>query len=339
MAYTTSSSSDSDDSDDDMALISAERWAAKRLVAPGARARVADAISDGYGVAQLIHAARPDLLRDAHAFEPGRAEAARNWSLLEARALKRLGVRPPPLDELLRGRDAARRRDNAARFLLELRRALKRAPVVSPRVTPRKTRAARSPPPPQFEEGAFEALVARLRRAAAGYTQSADLSAAKSHAFDERMDRLRATNRSDLLKTKGRIDALKAEVAQADVAAARCARGAVGARPRPEAGPADAGVVRRPVGGDAGASTTTCPGPRRRRRSPRPRSRRRRPAPRSTTRRRRGARRGRPSTWPRAAICSAPRSRRRPGRRRRSSAPRRRRRRPRCRRRRRRRAC
>ena len=238
MAYTTSSSSDSDDSDDDMALISAERWAAKRLVAPGARARVADAISDGYGVAQLIHAARPDLLRDAHAFEPGRAEAARNWSLLEARALKRLGVRPPPLDELLRGRDAARRRDNAARFLLELRRALKRAPVVSPRVTPRKTRAARSPPPPQFEEGAFEALVARLRRAAAGYTQSADLSAAKSHAFDERMDRLRATNRSDLLKTKGRIDALKAEVAQADVAAARCAREArsalvLGRRPAP----------------------------------------------------------------------------------------------------------
>ena len=277
MAYTTSSSSDSDDSDDDMALISAERWAAKRLVAPGARARVADAISDGYGVAQLIHAARPDLLRDAHAFEPGRAEAARNWSLLEARALKRLGVRPPPLDELLRGRDAARRRDNAARFLLELRRALKRAPVVSPRVTPRKTRAARSPPPPQFEEGAFEALVARLRRAAAGYTQSADLSAAKSNAFDERMDRLRATNRSELMKTKGRIDALKEEVAQADVAAARCAREArsalvLGRRPAPRT-PASAG----PASGQARAPTAprgrTAP-PRRRPVPPPPSARR-----------------------------------------------------------------
>mgnify|MGYP003315546451 CR=1 FL=1 len=180
MAYTTSSSSDSDDSDDDMALISAERWAAKQLIAPGARARVADAIADGHGVAMLIHAARPDLLRDAHAFEPGRAEAERNWSLLEARALKRLGVRPPSLDELLRGRDAARRRDNAARFLLDLRRALKRAPVVSPRVTPRKPRAARSPVPQKFEEGAFEALVARLRRAAAGHTRAADVSAAES---------------------------------------------------------------------------------------------------------------------------------------------------------------
>ena len=60
MAYTTSSSSDSDDSDDDMALIAAERWAAKQLIAPGARARVADAIADGHGVAMLIHAARTD---------------------------------------------------------------------------------------------------------------------------------------------------------------------------------------------------------------------------------------------------------------------------------------
>ena len=266
MAYTTSSSSDSDDSDDDMALIAAERWAAKQLIAPGARARVADAISDGHGVAMLIHAARPDLLRDAHAFEPGRAEAERNWSLLEARALKRLGVRPPSLDELLRGRDAARRRDNAARFLLELRRALKRAPVASPRVTPRKTRAARSPPPQKFEEGAFEALVARLRRAAAGYTRAADLSAAKSNAFDERMDRLRATNRSDLEATKGRIDALKAEVAAADVAAARCAREArsalvLGRRPVPRTPASSVDLSAATPGLDDDLSQASAPSP------------------------------------------------------------------------------
>ena len=38
------------------------------------------------------------------------------------------------------------------------------------------------------------------------------------------------------------------------------ARGAVGARAWPEAGPADAGVVRRPVGGDAGARRRPVPG-------------------------------------------------------------------------------
>lgn len=211
------------DGADANALAAAERWAARRLIAPGARARVADAVADGYGVALLIHAARPDLLRHTHAFEPGRAEAARNWAVLEARALRRLGVAAPPLDELLRGRDATRRRDHAARFLLDLRRALKQAPIVPRAVTPR--RAAPAPPsPPRDLDGAFAVIVQRVRRAAAGHTSAADARNAKSTAFDDAMGRLRIKNKGAIEATARRIATLKLEVARADVKAARFAR-------------------------------------------------------------------------------------------------------------------
>lgn len=44
-------------------------------------------------MATLIHGFRRELLPSLHAFEPGRSESERNWTLLRERVLKRLGRR------------------------------------------------------------------------------------------------------------------------------------------------------------------------------------------------------------------------------------------------------
>ena len=89
-------------------------------------ATLPDAIADGYGVAFLIHGTRPDLIPSLHAYERGRPEAARNWSLLRDRVLRGLGRRVV-VDEsvLLGGRDAPRPRrvDAAARRDVPFRRS------------------------------------------------------------------------------------------------------------------------------------------------------------------------------------------------------------------------
>merc|ERR1719271_2003515 len=80
------------------------------------------------------------------------------------------------------------------------------------------------------------------------------------------MDRLRATNRSELQKTKGRIDVLKAEVAAADVAAARCAREArsalvLGRRPVPRTPASSVDLSAATPGLDDDLSQASAPSP------------------------------------------------------------------------------
>ena len=182
---------------------------------------IPDAIADGYGVALLIHASRPDLLPSLHAYERGRGEAPRNWTLLRERVFRRLGrhFRSGVGDverELLGGRSAVDRRDAAMAFLCELRRALR---FVEEKP---KARHSASLPATKVEatlvsEAALEARYERLRadlrrRDGASYRDLEEREAA-SLRFDEEIYKLRAKNLANLEETERAIAKLKVDAA------------------------------------------------------------------------------------------------------------------------------
>ncbi|KAH8065009.1 hypothetical protein JL722_1903 [Aureococcus anophagefferens] len=182
---------------------------------------IPDAIADGYGVALLIHASRPDLLPSLHAYERGRGEAPRNWTLLRERVFRRLGrhFRSGVGDVergLLSGRSAVDRRDAAMAFLCELRRALR---FVEEKP---KARHSASLPATKVEatlvseavlEARYERLRADLRRRDEASSRDLEEREAASLRFDEEIYKLRAKNLANLEETERAIAKLKVDAA------------------------------------------------------------------------------------------------------------------------------
>ncbi|KAH8091133.1 hypothetical protein JL720_6017 [Aureococcus anophagefferens] len=184
---------------------------------------IPDAIADGCGVALLIHASRPDLLPSLHAYERGRGEAPRNWTLLRERVFRRLGrhFRSGVGDVergLLSGRSAVDRRDAAMAFLCELRRALR---FVEEKP---KARHSASLPATKVEatlvseavlEARYERLRADLRRRDEASSRDLEEREAASLRFDEEIYKLRAKNLANLEETERAIAKLKVDAAAA----------------------------------------------------------------------------------------------------------------------------
>ena len=178
-------------------LAFAVAWAQEAGVVPRLEQRIlrrklADTFADGFAAAQLIYTARPDLL-DLHAFEPGREEAQRNWRLLRE-ALSRLELLDVASEDVVRtwthGKDAKKRADSAATFLVALRQTLKRSRQVKKEKTSLVTTASERK---KLTEAELERRYSEILKSS-GNKETLDELEKKSRDFDRNMAKLRHEN-------------------------------------------------------------------------------------------------------------------------------------------------